>query len=191
MLDDGIHTLAYGHKDITKKVESVREGREQIIMTFDEAVKNGLKPSYPVDPTLIQPRARRVGVWEKRRRKRVHDARKCQSAEMHRVDGDSAQESDESEGDETPAKRTTTHPNDQATVDPTIQSNKELAAVEASISRTPNTPITFSPVFLPVPQGGAIIHEEAFRLNGGADELLSTLSDSDSDSDSETGFEFM
>ena len=147
MLDDGIHTLAYGHKDITKKVESVWEGREQIIMTFDEAVKNGLKPSYPVDPTLVQPRSRRVGVWEKRRRKRVHDARKCQSAEKESEDGDKGEESDESEGDGSPPKKSTTPPNNPATVDPTTQSNYAPAAVEASTLTTTNTLITFVTIF--------------------------------------------
>ena len=132
----------------------------------------------------------------------MHDARKCQSAEKESEDGDKDEESDESEGDGSPAKRTTTPPNEAATMDPPIESNNQPSAVEACTLTTPNTLITgdpspirascaFSHVSLAVPREATLIHEEAFRVNGGADEFLSTLSDSDSDSDTETGFEFM
>ena len=65
-MDDGIHTLAYGHKDLTSKVVSIWEGPEIFIMSADEAKSKGLHPSHPIDPNMMQPRAPKMSVWKER-----------------------------------------------------------------------------------------------------------------------------
>ena len=57
MLDDVIHTMVYGHKDITKKVVRICEGPEISIMSEDERKCKGLHPSRRADPVTIQTRA--------------------------------------------------------------------------------------------------------------------------------------
>ena len=65
-MDDGIHTLAYGHKDITAKWESRWEGPELFLMSADEAKSKGLHPSHPLDPNMVQPRAPKMSFWKGR-----------------------------------------------------------------------------------------------------------------------------
>ena len=71
VLDDGINTLAYGHKDITKKVESITVGNEIFIMSNEEAVRLGYRPLHLFDPTLIQPRRTKQSIWMTRRNEQV------------------------------------------------------------------------------------------------------------------------
>ena len=66
MLDDRIHTLAYGHKDITTKVVSIWEGPEIFIISADEGKSKGLHPSRRIDPDTIQPRAPMMSYWKAR-----------------------------------------------------------------------------------------------------------------------------
>ena len=58
--------MAYGHKDITTKVESIWEGPELFLMSADEAKSKGLHPSHPLDPNMVQPRAPKQSVWQAR-----------------------------------------------------------------------------------------------------------------------------
>ena len=76
LLDDGIHTLAYGHKDLTAKVESIWEGPELFLMSFNEAKSKGLHPSHPVDPNMIQTRAPKRSIWQTRRKVAFDKAKK-------------------------------------------------------------------------------------------------------------------
>ena len=73
---DGIHTLAFGHKDITAKVESIWEGPELFLMSFNEAKSKGLHPSHPVDPNMIHPRAPKRSIWQMRRKVAFDKAKK-------------------------------------------------------------------------------------------------------------------
>ena len=68
LLNDGIHTLAYGHKGITTKVETKWEGPELFILSADEVKRNGLHLSHPIDPNMMQPRAPKKSVWQARRK---------------------------------------------------------------------------------------------------------------------------
>ena len=62
-MEDGIHTLAYGDKDITPKVESIWQGPELLLMSADEAKSKGLDPSHPIDPNMMNPRAPKMSYW--------------------------------------------------------------------------------------------------------------------------------
>ena len=75
-MDDGIHTLAYGHKDITAKVASVWEGPELFLITPDEAKSKGLHPSHPLDPNMVQPRAPKKSMWQARSKTALDKAKK-------------------------------------------------------------------------------------------------------------------
>ena len=66
LLDDGIHTLAYGDKDIRTKLESICESRELFLMSYDEAKSTGLHSPHPIDPNMIQPRAPKMSYWKAR-----------------------------------------------------------------------------------------------------------------------------
>ena len=75
-MDDGIHTLAYGHKNITAKVESILEGPELFLMSADEAKSKGLHPPHPIDPSMIQPRAPKMSYWKARSMTALDKAKK-------------------------------------------------------------------------------------------------------------------
>ena len=75
-MDDGIHTLAYGQKDITTKVESIWEGSELFLMSADEAKSKGLHPSHPIDPNMMQPRATKMSYWKARSKSALDKAKK-------------------------------------------------------------------------------------------------------------------
>ena len=65
-MDDGIHTLAYGHKAITAKVASIWEGPELFLMSADDVKSKGLHPSRRIDHDTIQPRAPMMSYWKAR-----------------------------------------------------------------------------------------------------------------------------
>ena len=202
MLDDGIHTLAYGHKDITTKVESVREGGELIILTYEEAVKCGYKPFHPVDATMVQPRPRVAGVWEGRRKKRVRDGRNLVGPEM--LTGDQTiEESDSSEEDicspkranpsaDQPAPPTTSFHSFETNAIPDISSSSTLATISIS---PPTEPITGAHGNIdhddPIPNLAEQPNDEpdapnanlAEQDNDEPEDPYSSFSDSDSESD--------
>ena len=61
---DGFQSMAYGHKDIIAKVESIWEGSELFLMSADEAKSKGLHPSHPIDPNMMQPRAPKMYSYQ-------------------------------------------------------------------------------------------------------------------------------
>ena len=107
-MDDGIHTLAYGHKAITTKVESIWEGPELLLMSADEAKSKGLHPSRRIDPNMIQPRAPMMSYW-KARSKTALDKAKKRILEGMTGDKPAANndESDESSDEEVASKHKT------------------------------------------------------------------------------------
>ena len=60
LLDDGIHSLAYGHTDKTQMVQSIWAGPVPFPMSFYEATPKGLHPTHPVDPNMMDSRAPKV-----------------------------------------------------------------------------------------------------------------------------------
>ena len=107
-MDDGIHSLAYGHKDITSKVESIWEGPELFLMSADEAKSKGLHPSHPLDPNMVQPRAPKQSVWQARSKTALDKAKK---RILEGMTGDKPaaikDESDESSDEEATSKHKT------------------------------------------------------------------------------------
>ena len=75
-MDDGIHTLAYGHKDITAKVVSIWQGPELFLMSADEAKSKGLHPSHQLDPNMVQPGAPKISFWKARSKTALDKAKK-------------------------------------------------------------------------------------------------------------------
>ena len=67
-MEHGIHTLAYGQKDITAKVVRIWSGKEIFITSADEGQSKGLHLAHPVDPNMIQARALNRSVWQGRRK---------------------------------------------------------------------------------------------------------------------------
>ena len=107
-MDDGIHTLAYGHKDLTTKVVSIWEGPGIFIISADEAKSKGLHPSRRIDPDTIQPRAPMMSYW-KARSKTAFDKAKKRILEGMTGDKPAANnnESDESSDEEAASKHKT------------------------------------------------------------------------------------
>ena len=107
-MDDGIHTLAYGHKDLTMKVVSIWEGPEIFIISADEAKSKGLHPSRRIDPNMVQPRAPKMSVWQARSKIALDKAKK---RILEGVTGDKPaainDESDESSDEEAASKHKT------------------------------------------------------------------------------------
>ena len=66
LLDDGIPTLAYGHKHITTKLVSRWKGPELLIMSADDAKCKGLHPSNPIDPNMMQAGPAKMSYWNAR-----------------------------------------------------------------------------------------------------------------------------
>ena len=87
LLDDGIRTLANGHKDKTAKVESIWEGPELFLMSFDEANSKGLHPTQPVDPNMIHPRAPKRSIWQTRMNMAFDKAKKSIMEEVNGENG--------------------------------------------------------------------------------------------------------
>ena len=107
-MDNGIHTLASGHKDITSKVKSIWEGQELILMSAEEAKSKALYPSHPLDPNMVQPRAPKMSVWQARNKteldkpkKRILDGLR---GEEHAATNE---ESDDSDNDTTLKRKST------------------------------------------------------------------------------------
>ena len=98
LLEDGIHTLAYGHKDITAKIESIWEGRDLVLMSFDEAKSSGLRTSHPGDPNMIHPRTAKRSIWKRRKvafekaKKRIMEEMKGEQAHASKNAGDDISE---------------------------------------------------------------------------------------------------
>ena len=107
-MDDGIHTLAYGHKDLTTKVVSIWEGPEIFIISADEAKSKGLHPSRRIDPNMIQTRAPMMSYW-KARSKTALDKAKKRILEVMKGDKPAAinDEIDESSDEEAASKHKT------------------------------------------------------------------------------------
>ena len=76
LLNDVIYNLAYDHKDITTKFESLCEGPEIFIMSAIEAKTTVLHPSGRYVPTLRQPRSPMKSMWENRRKDAFANERK-------------------------------------------------------------------------------------------------------------------
>ena len=76
MLEDGINTLAYGHNDITSKVERILEGQEICLMSIEEAKSKGLHPSHAIDPNLIQQRVTKASMWMSHRQTGIAKSKK-------------------------------------------------------------------------------------------------------------------
>ena len=75
-MDDEIHTLAYGHKDITARVESIWDGPQAFLISADEAKRNGVHPSHPIDPNMMQPCEPKKSVCQARNKTALDKAKK-------------------------------------------------------------------------------------------------------------------
>ena len=81
------------------KVESIWEGPELFLMSFDEANNKGLHPTQPVDPNMIHPRAPKRSIWQTRRKvafdkamKRIMEGIKGQQRHASKHEGDDISE---------------------------------------------------------------------------------------------------
>ena len=77
LLEDGIHSLAYGHRDIPARVvDVVDEAEDGRVMVPEEAREEGIRVPHrlPEDPTLTNPNRPRC-IWQQRREQRVRDGR--------------------------------------------------------------------------------------------------------------------
>ena len=144
LLEDGVNSLAFGHKDIPVRVEDVDEdeqgGNGEVVVTRAEAREQGiLAQRHPDDAAAANPRP--PCIWQQRRRQRVENAKDYIRTQLgfgeddDDVDEDELEDSDGDEEDEG-AQGTRTAPRnpfilDSATVE---RSRKRNARVSDSDS---------------------------------------------------------
>lgn len=103
LLEDGIHSLAYGHHDIPTQVEDVvDEAEDGEVLRPGEARDRGMRVPIrqpPPDPTLVNPNRPRC-LWQQRREQRVRDAREEVREQLAFADDDEDDEDDDEDDDD-------------------------------------------------------------------------------------------
>ena len=78
VLEDGIISLAFGHRDIPAQVVDVEDGCLcETILTHDEAVERRITTFVPREQNHRPP-----WIWEERRKKRLLDAKELLSVDL-------------------------------------------------------------------------------------------------------------
>ena len=97
LLEDGIHTLAFGHKNITVRVDDLEVGPELNVITHVEAVENSIVSDHRRDPADVQPRPSKTAFRSDRGSKKLSSAKARLFANLGFEDENEEQENFEDE----------------------------------------------------------------------------------------------
>ena len=97
LLEDGITSLAFGHRDIPAQLVDVEDGGlGETILTHDEAVERRISTFVPREQNPRPP-----CIWEEQRKKRLLEAKELLRADLGLDDDEEIEDDEDPEDDDT------------------------------------------------------------------------------------------